>query len=189
VNGAAASASPDELENKHITDIVDDLVNSAEASISGGSDTELSKPDLLRGKDDEKGHARTSSAVKKPTSFKSVSVNKTFLAAKGATGAVSAKVGDKPATSSGLASTPATAASAARPRLVAKTGSGLGASFPRSSGGVNGGRPAAAPDPNAVWNKNRRESLCALLLLDGTRRPGAVLMTSNIVHSRPSTGT
>ncbi len=45
----------------------------------------------------------------------------------------------------------------ARPRLVAKMGSGLGAAFLRSAGGTNGGRPPTAPDPNVVWNKNRRE--------------------------------
>ncbi len=162
VNGAAATAAAvpvflDELENKHISDIVDDLVNSAEASISGGSDTEVSRPDQFKGKDDEKGHARTLSAVKKPTSFKSVSVNKTFLATKGATTAAPSKTSDKPATPTGLATAPATATLSARPRLVAKTGSGLGNALPRSGSGANGGRPAAAPDPSVVWNKNRRK--------------------------------
>ena len=60
VNGTAAPGSRDELENKHISDIVDDLVNSAEPSVSGGSDTEASKS--FKGKD-EKGHARTSESL------------------------------------------------------------------------------------------------------------------------------
>ena len=156
VNGVAASAALDELENKHISDIVDDLVNSAEPSISGGSDTELSKGDLLRGKDGEKGHNRTSSSLKKPLSFKSVSVNKTYLASKGSGAASPVKAGDKPATPSGLAAVQS--AATARPRLVAKSGSGIGGSSLRAGGAGNGGRPAAAPDPSAVWNKNRRKS-------------------------------
>jgi len=151
VNGASAPVTLDELENKHITDIVEDLVNSAEPSISGGSDNEAAK-----GKDDEKGHVRTSSSVKKPTSFKSVSVNRTFLAAKGTPGTAPSKAGDKPTTPSGLtASQPSAPAATARPRLVAKSGSGLGSSMGRA-GGSNGGK-AAAPDASAVWNKNRRK--------------------------------
>lgn len=135
-------------------------MNSAEASISGGSDTEASRADPFKGKDDDKGHVRTSSAVRKPATFKSVSVNKTFLAAKAATGTTPSKIGDKPGSAAVLASAPsAAAASSARPRLVAKTGSGLGNSFARSAAGANGGRPAAAPDPNAVWNKNRRKKV------------------------------
>jgi len=154
VNGAASAS--DELENKHITDIVDDLVNSAEPSISGGSDNELSRTDLLKGKDGEKGHNRTSSAVKKPATFKSVSVNKTYLAAKGTIPIAPVKAGEKPTTPSGLAAVQSAAASSARPRLVAKSGSGLGGSFAKTGAGGSGSRPAAAPDPSAVWNKNRR---------------------------------
>jgi hypothetical protein len=45
---------------------------------SGGSDTDTSKPDSL-GRKDGAGHNRSNS-VKKPTSFKSVSVTKNFLA-------------------------------------------------------------------------------------------------------------
>ncbi len=158
VNGEAASLSPDDIENQHISDIVDDLLNSAEASISGGSDTDASRPDIFKGKDGEKGHVRTSSAVKKPATFKSVSVNKTFLAAKASPGAAPVKAGDKPNPSAGVPSAQSAAASSvARPRLVAKTGSGLGHSLQRSLSGANGGKPAVAPDPNAVWNKNRRK--------------------------------
>ncbi|CAK7218359.1 hypothetical protein SCUCBS95973_003457 [Sporothrix curviconia] len=149
VNGTATSGSPDELANKHIADIVDDLVNSAEPSISGGSDTEASRLDPAKRKDGgDKGHVRTSSAARKPATFKSVSVNKTFLAAKAGGAPGVAKPGDKASPTLGVASlsTPSSSASA-RPRLVAKTGLVKGA-------GANG-RPAAAPDPNVVWNKNR----------------------------------
>lgn len=154
VNGDAASSATDEIDNKAISDIIDDLVNSAEVSISGGSDNEASRSSKL--KDDDKGHGRTSSSVKKLTSFKTVSVNKTFLAAKGATSNAPAKTNDKPTVTPGLAPASGTASlSAARPRLVAKSGSGLVA---KSASGINGGKQSA-PDPNAVWNKNRRKFL------------------------------
>jgi hypothetical protein len=91
--------------------------------------------------------------VKKFASFKPVSVNKTFLAAKGATAAPPSKLGEKAATGA-TAQTSASAAS--RPRLVAKSGSGLRDSTPRASTAANGGKPGGAPDASAVWNKNRR---------------------------------
>lgn len=149
VNGDAAStAAGDEIDNKAISDIVDDLVNSAEVSISGGSDTEASRSSKL--KDEDKQHGRTSSTVRKPISFKAVSVNKTFLAAKGATSNTPAKTGDKSPIISGLApASGSSSAATARPRLVAKTGSGLVA-----KSAMNGDK-RSAPDPNAVWNKNR----------------------------------
>ncbi|ERT00828.1 hypothetical protein HMPREF1624_02061 [Sporothrix schenckii ATCC 58251] len=147
VNGTATSGSPDELSNKHIADNVDDLVNSAEPSISGGSDTETSRLDAAKNKDGDKGHVRTSSTARKPTTFKSVSVNKTFLAAKAAGTAGVAKPGDKASPTLGVASLTSASSASPRPRLVAKTGLVKGP-------GANG-RPAAAPDPNAVWNKNR----------------------------------
>lgn len=154
VNGdAPGSASADEIENKHIAEIVDDLVNSTEVSISGGSDNEASKSDASRLKDGEKGHVRTSSAVKKPTSFKSISVNKTFLNTKGTAPSAPPKPSDKLASAAAATSTPSGTQASTRPRLVAKSGSGLVA---KSSSGANGGKPGSAPDPNAVWNKNRR---------------------------------
>jgi hypothetical protein len=132
-------------------------VNSAEVSISGGSDTEASRSEATKLRDEEKGHARTASTAKKPATFKSVSVNKTFLAAKSAAGAAPAKATDKASASAGLATGQGgSAPAAARPRLVAKTGSGL-RDLPRS--GANGARPAGVPDPSAVWNKNRRKYL------------------------------
>ena len=54
------------------------------------------------------------------------------------------------------ATQPGASSTAARPRLVAKSGSGLRDSAPRASTAANGGKPGAAPDANAVWNKNRR---------------------------------
>jgi len=154
VNGDAASTATDEIENKHISDIVDDLVNSAEVSVSGGSDTEASRTDVSRLKDDDKGHGRSSSSVKKPASFKSISVNKTFLTTKGATPGTPVKATDKGSAPAGLSAAQAgTASSAARPRLVAKSGPGLVS----KSSGLNGGKPGSAPDANAVWNKNRRK--------------------------------
>lgn len=84
-----ASGSPDELANKHIADIIDDLVNSAEPSISGGSDTETTRRDAAKSSDGDSGHVRTSSTARKPATFKTVSVNKTFLAAKAAAGSSS----------------------------------------------------------------------------------------------------
>lgn len=129
---------------------------SAEVSVNGGSDTEASKTETSRTQVDEKGHIRTTSTVKKPATFKAVSVNKTFLAAKGSTSSTSPKPGDK-ALASAVSAPPAALASvASRPRLVAKSGSGLRDSAPRTAANANGGKVTGAPDANAVWNKNRR---------------------------------
>jgi hypothetical protein len=149
VNGSA-----EKYELKPDNENVESIVNSAEVSVSGGSDTEASKAETSKTAGDEKGHVRTASTVKKPASFKPVSVNKTFLAAKGATPATPSKLGDKAATTT--ATQPGASSTAARPRLVAKSGSGLRDSAPRASIAANGGKPGAAPDANAVWNKNRR---------------------------------
>lgn len=141
-------------------------MNSAEVSISGGSDTEASRSRL---KDDEKGHTRTSSTVKKPTTFKSVSVNKTFLASKGAAAVGAAKSADKPTPGTSLTSAQGTATPASsRPRLVAKSGGGL---VTKAAAGVNGGKSAQAPDPSVVWNKNRRKYI-------DTRHPAQRLLVS-----------
>ncbi|KEY66614.1 hypothetical protein S7711_01908 [Stachybotrys chartarum IBT 7711] len=144
VNG---NAHVDDIENKHITSVEDQL-NSTDVSVSGGSDTEAS-----RHKDDDKGHGRTGSSVKKPT-FKAVSVNKTFLAAKGNAANASSKTNEKPLSGSSTPPPGAAALTASRPRLVAKTGSGTRENAPKFSS-INGRKPAAAPDPNVVWNKNR----------------------------------
>ncbi|KAL8348249.1 hypothetical protein RB598_001524 [Gaeumannomyces tritici] len=152
VNGAASS---DEIGGKHLSDIVDDLVNSAEVSVSGGSDTEASKPDGTTSKDGDKAYSRTSSAIKKPATFKSVSVNRTFLGSKTPTAAGSiSKPLDKPSSTSSLSAQQSAsgASSVARPRLVAKLGVSRDGS--KGPGGV-GGKAAGAPDASAVWNKNR----------------------------------
>lgn len=148
-----ATPSIDDIENKRITS-VDDQIHSADVSTSGGSDTEASRADA-KSKDGDKGHGRTGSSVKKPATFKSVSVNRTFLAAKAASASsASATAADKPPTGS---STPPTGSAtlSSRPRLVAKTGSSARDSSPRLSA-ANGGKPGSAPDASAVWNKNRR---------------------------------
>ncbi|KAI0127141.1 hypothetical protein BJ170DRAFT_363739 [Xylariales sp. AK1849] len=143
----------DEIENKQIAEIVDELVNSAEVSVSGGSDTEASTSKAnISSADHDKGHVRTSSTVKKPLQkgFKSVSVNRTFLGAKSAANSTSrpesatASVAPAPATSTG--------SSASKLKLVAKSGSSLGASAKTLT--TNGKAPSA-PDPNTVWNRNR----------------------------------
>jgi hypothetical protein len=135
------------------------------AEASGGSDTDTSKQDGLGRKDGASGHNRSNS-VKKPASFKSVSVTKNFLA-KAAVGAVpSARPGDKGKYNlllfAGCYSlhvvpsgpTTPTALSAAKPRLVAKSAlGGLG-----SRSGLSGvGAVGAGPDASKVWNRNRRK--------------------------------
>jgi len=155
VNGdaAASSAAPtvgnttEEPENKHLTDIVDDLVNSTEVSISGGSDNEAAKSDASKTKSD----AKPKTTLKKPTTFKAVNVNKTFLTSKGTTPSSQAKAAEKSSSASGSASGSSSTTSTNRPRLIAKTGGVI------SKSSTNG-KPGSAPDPNAVWNKNRRRS-------------------------------
>ncbi|KAI9797433.1 MAG: hypothetical protein M1833_005473 [Piccolia ochrophora] len=100
-----------------------------------------------------KGHTRSGS-VKKPTSFKSVSVTKNFLA-KAAGGSVSSKLAaDKGSTSSsGQQGTLSQGAS--RPRLVAKSGSGPRDAAPRKMTLPSAGEQVKGPDPSQVWNKNR----------------------------------
>ncbi|KAF7865627.1 uncharacterized protein EAF02_010050 [Botrytis sinoallii] len=132
--------------------------NSAEVSVNGGSDTEATKAETSKIGDDKGSHIRTTSTLKKPVpSFKAVSVNKTFLASKASTAAVPSKVGDKgPAVSSTAPATlSASTSTTPKPRLVAKSGSGLRDSTPRASTTANGGKAGGAPDASAVWNKNR----------------------------------
>ncbi|CZT07325.1 related to PAN1-actin-cytoskeleton assembly protein [Rhynchosporium agropyri] len=151
VNGVA-----DKHDSKQDTENAEPNVNSAEVSVSGGSDTEASKAEASKGQVDEKGHVRTTSTLKKFASFKPVSVNKTFLAAKGSTSAVPSKLGDKGASGATATQTgPTSSIGALRPRLVAKTVSGLRDSTPRAAAAANGSKAGAAPDASAVWNKNR----------------------------------
>jgi hypothetical protein len=137
------------------TELLEGVVSSAEVSVNGGSDTEATKAETSKSQTDEKGHSRNLSTVK-PKSFKAVSVNKTFLAAKGAT-TVPLKPGDKGAATSVSAPAAPLTSTAPRPRLVAKVGSALKNSTPLSSNAANGGASGAAPDASAVWNKNRRK--------------------------------
>jgi hypothetical protein len=155
INGSPTS---DKDDIKQDTEHVEGNVNSAEVSVSGGSDTENSKTETSKTQADGKGHLRTTSTVKKALSFKPVSVNKTFLAAKGATAATTSKLGDKAAAGATSTQSGPLTSTIARPRLVAKSGSGLRDSTPRSSVAANGSKSGAAPDPSAVWNKNRRTS-------------------------------
>ncbi|KAI1277104.1 hypothetical protein F5Y07DRAFT_388664 [Xylaria sp. FL0933] len=145
----AASRTVDDIENKQIADIVDELVNSAEASVSDASDTEAFKADPTK-LSSEKGHVRSLSTAKKPQSFKSVSVNRTFLASKNSTNSTS-----RPESAAGSTSTtpqPTVSSSASRLKLVAKSGSNLGGASKTLS--VNGKTPGA-PDASSVWNRNR----------------------------------
>ncbi|KFY65173.1 hypothetical protein V496_02749 [Pseudogymnoascus sp. VKM F-4515 (FW-2607)] len=130
-------------------DAVDVAVTSADVSVNGGSDSEA-----VKSKSTVEGHVRTSSTVRKPISFKAVSVNKTFLATKGATGATPPKSGDKGASSSATSSTTASATLVSKPRLVAKSGNNL-ISTSRAAAAGAGSKSGAAPDASAVWNKNR----------------------------------
>lgn len=112
---------------------------------SGGSDTDISRPGSVDQAKRPAGHLRTNS-VKKPASFKSVSVTKNFLA-KSAVSTPAARPGDKTATAG---QTPTATLQTARPRLVAKSG---GSNVPRSLGKLNGA--GSGPDASKVWNKNQ----------------------------------
>nr|POE71863.1 hypothetical protein CFP56_11739 [Quercus suber] len=98
----------DELHNGMLDGSVDN---------SNQSDTDASRGDASENQK-ERNHARTNS-VKKPATFSKVSVTKTFLAKSATPVPVAVKQGEKPA----VLGTPA--ALVARPRLVAKSGSGL----------------------------------------------------------------
>ncbi|KFY17579.1 hypothetical protein V492_00560 [Pseudogymnoascus sp. VKM F-4246] len=132
-----------------ILDAADVAVTSADVSVNGGSDSEA-----VKSKGTAEGHVRTSSTVKKPISFKAVSVNKTFLAAKGAAGPTPPKPGDKGTVSSTTSSATTSATLVSKPRLVAKSGNNL-ISTSRAAATGAGSISGAAPDGSAVWNKNR----------------------------------
>lgn len=138
----------------------------------GGSESDASRTD---GKQQNR-----SGSVKKPTSFKPVSFAK-FALPKAPGVTAPPKAPEKgwfslfgcspllrnnsatnkflvPSTSTTPLGTPQPSS---RPRLVAKTTTGMRDSFTKS--GANGGRPSATgPDPNQVWNKNRRTSFIAI---------------------------
>ncbi|KAI8942512.1 hypothetical protein NX059_000576 [Plenodomus lindquistii] len=119
----------------------------AVADASGGSDTDISRPGSVDQSKREQGHVRTNSTAKKPSTFKSVSVTKNFLAKTVVSSTPVARPGEKAA--------PAAQANAStvltpKPRLVAKLGTG---NTPRTLGKVNG--TASGPDASKVWNKNQ----------------------------------
>ncbi|KAK2853302.1 hypothetical protein FQN49_005202, partial [Arthroderma sp. PD_2] len=119
---------------------------------SGGSDTDASRPDA-RANTDGTQHSRTSS-VKRPASFKPVSFAKFSVAKPAGSNGNSKSTPEKAPFS---ISTPPSSTStplSSRPRLVAKSGSGLRDSSPRTST-VGSKTVAGAPDANLVWNKNR----------------------------------
>lgn len=147
--------------SKQPTDSVEANVNSAEVSINGGSDTEISKAETSKA---QSGHVRSASIVKKATSFKPVSINNKFLATKAP--APAAKIGEKG--SAGIVSTPTgTLTSGSRPRLVAKSGSSLRDSTPRNAAAANGTQAGAAPNASAVWNRNQRTlHLCNMIHME-----------------------
>nr|POE66651.1 hypothetical protein CFP56_72074 [Quercus suber] len=126
--------SSDEMHNGMVDGSVD---NSAQ------SDTDVSRGDASEHQK-EQNHNRTNS-VKKPTTFSKVSVTKTFLAKSATPVPVVAKQGEK------LAVVGAPAALVARPRLVAKSASGL-QSLQKPRVGVES---TSGPDASKVWNKNR----------------------------------
>ncbi|KAF2458941.1 hypothetical protein BDY21DRAFT_370455 [Lineolata rhizophorae] len=127
----------------------DAAVQHVVAETSGGSDTDTSRAESLdRSKDRTKGSHSRSNSVKKPASFKSVSVTKNFLAKAAATSGPPPRSSDKSPQPGQPSPSPQ---SASRPRLVAKSGSGLGSSLQRLSK-TNGN---TGPDASKVWNKNQ----------------------------------
>ena len=136
--------------------------NSADVSVNGGSDNEAARSENSKSDAEGKSHNRTTSTIKKPVSFKAVSVNKTFLAAKVATGAITPKSDGKASPSPSASSSPSLSL-APKPRLVAKTGSSLRDSAQRNAAVGTGG--AAGGAASAVWNKNQRMSKCSYLSL------------------------
>ncbi|KAH8696100.1 hypothetical protein BGW36DRAFT_297832 [Talaromyces proteolyticus] len=107
----------------------------------GGSDTDTSRTDSR--------HARTGS-VKKPTAFKPVSFAK-FSVPKAPGSSTTPKPGEKPILSA--AQTTVSPQPTSRPRLVAKTTSGLGLTSKPTASGLK--VTSSGPDPSQVWNKNR----------------------------------
>ncbi|KAG6017621.1 hypothetical protein E4U54_005726 [Claviceps lovelessii] len=152
-NGLAVTPS-NELADKPSTN-PEEALNSAEISLSGGSDTEASRTEWSKQRDTDKGHGRPASSAKKPTTFKAVSVNKTFLASKAIPSGVVPKPIEKPVSGSSTPPPGSSSLSSSRPRLIAKTGGSARDSAPKYSSLSNGAKSVSAPDPSAVWNKNR----------------------------------
>lgn len=141
------------------------LINPGDGS--GGSDTDTSRTDI-RASTDGNPHTRASS-VKRPGSFKPVTFAKISVSkSPGATQMAKSSTdkGEYPAYDRNsyltfcalapLSSVSSTPAQPSRPRLVAKTGSGLRDSTPASRS-ISGKSGVSAPDPSQVWNRNRRK--------------------------------
>lgn len=125
----------------------DGASQNALGEMSGGSDTDISRPGSVDPLKERPGGHFRSNSMKKPASFKSVSVTKNFLA-KSAVSIPVVRPGEK------VPPTGQTAASnllAAKPRLVAKSGGGSNVS--RTLSKTNGA--GAGPDGSKVWNKNQ----------------------------------
>ncbi|KAL8709981.1 MAG: hypothetical protein Q9220_005432 [cf. Caloplaca sp. 1 TL-2023] len=146
-------------ENDHERETAE--VSAEQTAIDGsvGSDTETTKnlisDPASKDHTENPHHARSNSVnVKKPATFKAVSVTKNFLAKAGTTTAPAVKGpgdnGVEPGTNPVNNALPPP-----RPRLVAKPASGHQASTSKSSASAfrNGG--SSGPDPLQVWNRNR----------------------------------
>jgi hypothetical protein len=129
------------IENGQLDDV-------GSVDVSVNSDTEGSRGDASEQKKEDSHHVRTNS-VKKPATFSKVSVTKNFLAKSASGTPTLVKPTDKP---SPVGTPPAV--SAARPRLIAKTGASLRDS---QKAGLRA-EGTSGPDASKVWNKNRRKS-------------------------------
>ncbi|KAI9848110.1 MAG: hypothetical protein M1837_001212 [Sclerophora amabilis] len=123
-----------------------------------GSDNEAGKLELidptLNGGSDSKGHIRSNS-MKKPASFKAVSVTKNFLAKAAAGTTPSSKTSGEKAPAPSVSPSGTPMQPLLRPRLVAKSGTGLRDAAPRKASVSTAAGRGAGPDASQVWNKNR----------------------------------
>ncbi|KAF2645343.1 hypothetical protein P280DRAFT_117523 [Massarina eburnea CBS 473.64] len=144
-HAAGPSETKEQLANGDAGENSASEAQQAAAEGSGGSDTDISRPGSVDQAQRAASHLRTNS-IKKPTSFKSVSVTKNFLA-KTVVSTPAPRSGEKVAAPGQAA---ASVLQTAKPRLVAKSGTG---NAPRSIGKINGA--SAGPDASKVWNKNQ----------------------------------
>ncbi|KAL9026738.1 MAG: hypothetical protein Q9196_004639 [Gyalolechia fulgens] len=145
------------IENDHERETAE--VSAEQTAVDGsvGSDTDTSRPltsDPASKYPPEDYHHARSNSVKKPATFKAVSVTKNFLAKAGTTAAPAVKsTGDSASVSS--PNPVNNASSVPRPRLVAKPASGHQASTPKNAGPNFNNGGVSGPDPLQVWNRNR----------------------------------
>jgi len=144
VDGQAVQSSTDTQDGGRNGNLgVDHVGLDSHLDTGIGSDTDTSRADSTEQTRDALDKAARSGGIKKATSFKPVSVTKTFLAKSAVGPAPIVRVGEKsPAVPSPQP--------LAKPRLVAKSGSGINNS-PRPRVGTEG-----PVDGTTVWNKNRR---------------------------------